>query len=130
MRLLIKLLCWQGNLYLSRRIVIFAGHLEGDFIAKFLPTNGGNEGICVVNRTIINPGDDIAFFQPSLSTGTAWFHGDNMRAVGALSPVNLPSQHGVNNCAIINQLLRHALREIRWASKAQANRARFTTRSS
>ena len=53
-----------------------------------------------------------------------------MRAVGDISAVNLHSQHGVNNCAIINQLLRHALREIRWDSKAQANRARFTTRSS
>src|SRR5699024_6956219 len=130
MRLLIKLLCWQGNLYLSRRIVIFAGNLEGDFIAKFLATNGCNKGIRVFNRPVINPGDDIAFFQPSLSTGTASFRVDNMRAVGDISAVNLYTQHGVNNLTVINQLLCHALREIRWDSKAQSNRARFPTRSS
>src|SRR5699024_1987955 len=113
MRLLIKLLCWQGNLYLSRRIVIFASNLEGDFIAKFLATNGCNKGIRVFNRTVINPGDDIAFFQPSLSTGTAWFHGDNMRAVGDISAVNLYTKHERNNLTVINPLLRHSLRIFR-----------------
>src|SRR5690625_7950623 len=101
MRLLIKLLCWQGNLYLSRRIVILAGNLEGDFIAKFLATNGCNKGIRVVNRTVINPGDNIAFSQPRFSTGTTWLHDATCRPAVVTPAFNSHSRHGSTNLPLI-----------------------------
>src|SRR5699024_3232176 len=92
--LVIKLLFRQGNLYLSRRIVIFAGNLEGNYRTKLLAADRRNQRVRVFNRAFIDPGNNVAFGKPCFGRWTAWFHGDHVRTIGNITPVDLHSQHG------------------------------------